>query len=143
MVLELAVVAIWSYLLLGRGGFWRMHEDPARGDNPLAKWPSVTAVVPARDEAATVSRSVGSLASQDYGGEFRIVLVDDGSGDGTADLARSAAPPSVLTVLTGAPLPLGWTGKLWAVSQGVEHASSSDYFLLTDADIVHSPRSAG
>jgi hopene-associated glycosyltransferase HpnB len=64
-------------------------------------------------------------------------LVDDASDDGTADAAQAAAPPGKLTVVTAAPLPANWTGKMWAVSQGVRAAGSPDYLLLTDADIVH------
>jgi hopene-associated glycosyltransferase HpnB len=100
---------------------------------------SVTAVIPARNEADVVAQAIGSLAAQDYPGEFRIVLVDDDSADGTADIARRAVPSGRLTVLRAAPLPPGWTGKLWAVSQGIEQAGTPDYLLLTDADIVHPP----
>jgi hopene-associated glycosyltransferase HpnB len=84
---------------------------------------------------------VRSLAAQSYAGRFHIVLIDDASDDGTSEAARSAAPAEMLTVLRGAPLPAGWTGKLWAVSQGIIQAEalSPDYFLLTDADIVHAP----
>jgi len=128
-------LAIWVYLLLGRGQFWRMRPDPLPSA-PLDSAPSVTAVVPARNEAAVVSRSIGSLAAQRYGGEFNIVLVDDASDDGTAEAARAAAPG--IRIVAAGPLPRGWTGKMWAVSQGVAHASG-EYILLTDADIVHPP----
>ena len=139
-------LAIWLHMILGRGMFWRMRErDDADAPPPPAAWPSITAVVPARDEADVIARSVGSLLSQDYPGEFRVILVDDQSSDGTADLALEAARvrgvESRLTVMNGAALPSGWTGKLWAVSQGVAEASKAapDYLLLTDADIGHSP----
>jgi hopene-associated glycosyltransferase HpnB len=99
----------------------------------------VTAVIPARNEAAVVAQSISSLAGQIYPGEFRVVLVDDDSIDGTADIARRADTSGRLTIIRAAPLPSGWTGKLWAVSQGVEHAGAPDYLLLTDADIVHPP----
>jgi hopene-associated glycosyltransferase HpnB len=97
--------------------------------------------MPARNEAACVGKAIQSLAAQKYRGEFRIVLVDDASEDGTGEIARAAAPPEILTVIRGAPLPPGWTGKLWAVAQGVAEASryAPDYLLLTDADIVHPP----
>ncbi len=100
---------------------------------------AVTAIIPARNEAAVVAQSIRSLAQQRYAGAFRIVLVDDDSADGTADIARNADPSGRLTVIRAAPLPPGWTGKLWAVSQGVAHAGAPDYLLLTDADIVHPP----
>jgi len=137
MVLGLTVLAIWLCLLVARGGFWVVREQPAPGPAPSPA-PSVAAVIPARNEAETVGSAVTSLAAQDYPGDFRMVLVDDASDDGTAAIARSFAPPGKLTVVTGAPLAPGWTGKLWAVSQGVARVQP-DYYLLTDADIVHPP----
>ncbi len=137
-VAGVAALGVWLYLILGRGGFWRMRESPAL-PMPPATTPSVTAVIPARNEAEVVGPAVASLAAQKYSGAFRIVLVDDDSSDHTADAARQAAPPELLTIIQAAPLPPGWTGKLWAVSQGVSEAEhrASDYLLLTDADIVH------
>jgi hopene-associated glycosyltransferase HpnB len=134
-VIGAASLAVWLYLLLARGGFWRMRPDvyTRRPDTPA---PSVTAVVPARNEAELVGRSVASLEAQRYAGEFHMILVDDASQDGTADIARQAAPR--LRVLSAPPLPPGWTGKMWAVAQGVRGVTS-DYLLLTDADIVHPP----
>jgi hopene-associated glycosyltransferase HpnB len=133
-----AALAVWLYLLLGRGGFWRMRIPPSMAARPVTA-PSVTAVIPARNEEAVVGAAVASLAAQTYTGAFRIVLVDDDSSDRTAEAARRAAPPELLTVVQSMPLPAGWTGKLWAVSQGVREAErqACDYLLLTDADIVH------
>ena len=128
-------LAIWLYLFLARGGFWRMRPDACSGA-PGAPAPSVTAVVPARNEADVVGHSVASLAAQRYAGEFHIILVDDASDDGTAAIARQSAPG--LLVISAPPLPPGWTGKMWAVAEGVRTATS-DYLLLTDADIVHPP----
>lgn len=142
--LGLLALAIWLYLLLGRGGFWLARERDADSPAP-ARWPSVTAVVPARNEADVIAQSIGSLLRQDYPGAFRVVLVDDGSDDGTGERALAAAIDSTerLDVLRGAPLPSGWTGKVWAQHQGVGHALSCDdkpdYLLLTDADIGHAP----
>jgi hopene-associated glycosyltransferase HpnB len=139
IVIGAATLAIWIYLLFFRGGFWWLPYRRA----PIAAnvdGKSVVAVIPARDEAATVGRAVASLLAQDYGGSFRIVVVDDQSSDGTAEAAREAAVGSDrLTICRGKPVPPGWTGKLWAVRQGVEAARSMgpDYLLLTDADIVH------
>jgi hopene-associated glycosyltransferase HpnB len=147
VLLASMVVAIWVYLLLGRGGFWLGRErDDATGAGE-GPWPAVAAVIPARDEAESVGRTVSSLLQQDYPGDFSIVLVDDQSRDGTAQVARNAAASlgqaQRLTVLTGRPLPAGWTGKLWAQNQGVEAASALSpqphYLLLTDADIVYAP----
>lgn len=140
-LIAVASAAAWLYLLLGRGWFWAVRlPDPAGAPPPGLR---VTAVIPARDEADCIARTVTALLTQDFPGELRIVLVDDHSSDGTAEIARDAATRAGaadrLTVLTGAPLPAGWTGKLWAVSQGVAHASadSPDFLLLTDADIEH------
>ena len=133
---------IWVYLLLGRGMFWLARErDDRREPAEPAAWPSVVAVVPARDEADVIARSIGSLLAQDYPGSFRVVLVDDQSGDGTAAIARALPAAERLEVLSGAALPRGWVGKMWAVHQGVAHASASRpaYLLLTDADIGHMP----
>ena len=143
MLLELAgaaALAIWIYLLLGRGGFWRMRDAAPVGAVPAAA-PAVAAVIPARNEAPVVERAVGSLARQRYPGAFHIVLVDDHSTDGTAGAARAAAPAELLDVVRAGPVPAGWTGKLWAASEGIRAAQrfKAEYLLLTDADIVHSP----
>ena len=133
-------LAIWLVLLLGRDMFWLARERDTRGMPPEPHiWPEVVAVVPARDEADVIARSVGSLLTQDYPGRFRVILVDDQSSDGTADIARALGSER-LEVLTGAPLARGWTGKLWAVSQGVARAGEAPRYLwLTDADIEHAP----
>jgi hopene-associated glycosyltransferase HpnB len=114
---------------------------PARATAPA---PRIVAVVPARDEAEFIAQAVASLAAQRAPGYFHIVLVDDHSTDGTAAIAQSAAPAGRLTVVSARPLPPGWTGKLWAVAEGVRHAVTlhPDYLLLTDADIVHPPDNA-
>jgi hopene-associated glycosyltransferase HpnB len=131
-------LAIWLALVFAHGGFWLARErDGTLGEMPAA-WPSVVAVVPARDEAEVIARSIASLAAQDYRGDFRIVLVDDGSSDDTAALAREAGGACV-TVLRATPLAAGWTGKLAAVAQGVAAAGAPDYLWLTDADIAHAP----
>ncbi len=145
LIIAVLAFAVWAYLLVGHGGFWRMGERDDRGQPPPpATWPKVAAVVPARNEADVIVRSVGGLLAQDYPGEFRVILVDDNSEDGTGDAARAAAAAlgaaDRLTVLTGQPLPAGWTGKLWAMRQGIEAAGETpDYLWLTDADIAHSP----
>jgi hopene-associated glycosyltransferase HpnB len=145
VILALVSLAIWIYLIAARGRFWLALERDDR-DAPAAPkiWPRVIAVIPARDEAETIGHTVTSLLRQDYPGEFRVVLVDDDSGDRTADIARGAASglgaSDRLTVVTGQSLPRGWTGKLWAVKQGVDEARKNkpDLLLLTDADIVYS-----
>jgi hopene-associated glycosyltransferase HpnB len=141
-ILGAASAAFWVYLIAFRGGFWRVRREPA----PAAPPPrSVTAVVPARDEAAVIGRAVSSLLAQRYPGPLEIVVVDDHSSDGTAQAARAAAAASGgadrVRVVEADPLPPGWTGKLWAVRRGIEaaRACDPDYLLLTDADIVHAP----
>jgi hopene-associated glycosyltransferase HpnB len=135
-------LAAWIYLLVGRGFFWLARERDDTGLPPDPDtWPDVVAVVPARNEADVIERSIGSILAQDYPGAFRVVLVDDASDDGTAARAAIAAgADGRLTILTGRPLPAGWTGKLWAVSQGVEAAGAPAYLWITDADIAHAPQ---
>ncbi len=143
----LIALVIWLYLLLARGGFWFNTERDDRAAAEPASWPRVVAVVPARNEADTIGEAVGALLRQDYPGSFTIVLVDDDSSDGTAEIARRAAGAKAgqLHVVTSRILPGGWTGKLWAMKQGIDAAMASpqppDYLLLTDADIVHAPDS--
>ena len=148
VVIAVLTLGIWVYLLAFRGGFWLSAErDDAVPPAPSA-WPSVAAVIPARNEAASIGATIASLMRQDYRGRLAILLVDDESEDGTADVARSAASAAQhrhhLTVITGRKVPAGWTGKLWAMKQGIEAADtdgSVDYLLLTDADITHEPDS--
>jgi hopene-associated glycosyltransferase HpnB len=135
-------LTVWLYILLGRDMFWlaRERDDSEQIPEPL-QWPSVTAVVPARNEADVIARSIGSLLAQDYPGAFRIVVADDQSDDGTGEIARSLDSSGKLNVISGATRPLGWTGKLWAMSLGVARAGreAPDYLWFTDADIAHAP----
>ena len=131
--------AAWIYLAFGHGRFWR--TKPLLLSAPTEGVPArrVAVVIPARDEAETIEHAVRSLASQDWAGSLAIYVVDDASSDDTGALAADAGA----CVVAGRPLPPGWTGKLWALQQGVEQAAPSrpDYFLFTDADIVHAPDS--
>ncbi len=150
-LLAVAVLAIWLYLLLARGFFWRAAErDDALAaagetDRSDGDWPSVTAIVPARNEADVIAKTIDLLTRQTYPGRFSILLVDDQSSDGTADAARAAAAEAgatdVLMVLKGSDPPAGWTGKLWAMHQGFgrvqEQTAPPDYVLFTDADIAY------
>lgn len=137
-------LAIWIYLVLARGNFWRLHEDKIE-PKPLDRWPRVVAIVPARNEAESISQTVAALSKQDYPDDFSIIVVDDHSEDGTAALAYQAAQESGatgrLTVHRAAALPPEWTGKLWALSEGIRMASANapSFFWFTDADIVHAP----
>ena len=132
----------WVVLLWARADFWRI-ETWAVPAVP-AHWPAVVAVVPARDEAAGIGTTVTSLLSQDYPGSFRVVVVDDHSTDGTADAARAAAQSlgasDRLQVIAGQDLPLGWTGKVWAMEQGLNAVDEgTQWVLFTDGDIEHAP----
>jgi hopene-associated glycosyltransferase HpnB len=137
-------LAIWIYLFLARGSFWQLHEDDIVPE-PLDNWPHVVAIVPARNEAETIARTVSSLAKQDYPGEFHAIVVDDHSEDSTAALARNAAEVSGtaqrVSIHSATDLPSGWTGKLWALNEGVQVAAnhSAEFFWFTDGDIEHAP----
>ena len=135
-----AALLAWAWLLALHGRFWqsgpvlasvRPHEAPV-------VVPAVVIVVPARDEAEVIARSLGSLLAQDYSGPYRIILVNDNSRDATAAIARELPGSGRLTVIQGRARPAGWAGKLWAVHQGVA-ASTESLVLLTDADIEHDP----
>jgi hopene-associated glycosyltransferase HpnB len=141
-VLSVIPVLIGVYLLIGRGGFWQVSRHFAPPCSPRAPRRLVV-LVPARNEATLIGAAVRSLARQTFEGEIQIVVIDDGSTDGTAEAATAAAGGlgalERLTVIRAAPLPHGWTGKLWALSQGVKVAAAlnPDYLLFTDADIEH------
>lgn len=125
LVAACASLAVWLWLTLGQGMFWRTDTRLPPRHAP-ARWPSVAIVVPARDEAEVLPRSLTSLLAQDYPGEAEVILVDDGSTDGTAALARrlsDARPGGLpLTVLSPGEPAAGWTGKLWALRHGIAHA---------------------
>src|SRR5215469_2909865 len=129
----------WSYLVAFRGMFWR--SVPVLSPQALFGRKKLVAIIPARNEAANIRLSIGSLLAQNYSGELSSVLVDDHSSDGTAEIAASLGADRRLTIVTGAPLPAGWSGKLWAINQGLalEKAKDADFILLTDADIEHAP----
>jgi hopene-associated glycosyltransferase HpnB len=136
---------IWLFLLLFWGQFWQANQRLEGQPNKLEFYPSVCAIVPARNEADVLPISLRSLLTQNYPGAFSIVLIDDQSTDETTKVAQQIAQQlqqtEKLTVIAGKALPNDWTGKLWAMNQGIEYAqkqtSLPDYFLLTDADIEH------
>jgi len=140
---------IWLYLFFFNGHFWQIWIADADGRTvpPLERWPSVLAIVPARNEAASIEGTVKSLLQQDYPGNFSVIVVDDHSGDGTSDLARKTAADSgsraPVEVLEAPQLLAGWTGKLWALQAGMEAAAAkrTDFLWFTDADVVHGPES--
>jgi hopene-associated glycosyltransferase HpnB len=139
--------AVWVYLLAGRGGYWltaiRLRPTP-----PPPAWPTVTVVVPARNEEPVLRLTLPRLLAQRYPGPAEVVLVDDCSTDGTAEVAAQAAEARTglpLRLVAGIERPPGWAGKTWALHQGLDAASGSpagpDYVLFTDADIAHPPDS--
>jgi len=156
---SVVAAAAWVYLLAGHGGYWRTDVRlPGRPGAPGPQpWPSVVAVVPARDEAAILPETLPTLLAQDYPGALSVVLVDDASADGTGAVATalgtaaaprrpgapvpgSPAPAGVpLRVISGRPPPAGWAGKVWAMAHGVAAAGECDYLLFTDADIALGP----
>jgi hopene-associated glycosyltransferase HpnB len=149
LALTLAAISllIWVVLTFFRGAFWQLlafDDDIAKQESP-EHWPRVVAIVPARNEAETIARTMESLVKQDYAGELGLVVVDDHSEDGTAALAEEAAErvgaSERVLILQSAALESGWTGKLLAMQQGVETGigRAAKYFWFTDADIEHAP----
>ncbi|MGB5714376.1 MAG: glycosyltransferase [Waterburya sp.] len=136
-------LAIWLFLILFWGNFWLADQRIAYDADRIETYPTVWAVVPARDEAEAIALSLTSLLNQNYPGEFSVVLVDDNSSDRTREIAQATADQlgkrENLKIITGKPLAEGWKGKLWAMQQGVEYAQAqaADYILFTDADIKH------
>ncbi|MGO9636184.1 MAG: glycosyltransferase [Steroidobacteraceae bacterium] len=125
---------VWIYLCAAHGKFWA--SKPELEPAVPSELPDVDIVVPARNEAQCIGAAIASLLAQDYAGRFRVILVDDNSTDGTAEHAGRAAN---LLVIRAQPKPAGWSGKLWALNQGVA-AGSAAVLLFTDADVVHDPR---
>lgn len=134
------VLAAWGALMALRGDFWRTDQRLVEGGFEPDRWPRIAVVVPARNEADVVEEALSSITAQHYEGDVRVFLVDDRSDDDTAQLARRIQG---VTVVSGSDAPPGWTGKLWAVAQGLAAAEvagvQAEYVWLTDADIQHHP----
>ncbi|TMJ73132.1 MAG: glycosyltransferase [Alphaproteobacteria bacterium] len=142
LTLASTALAVWLYLIFARGAFWRCSQRDDWPSPQVPARPPVAAVVPARNEADCIGRTIASLLAQDYPGPWTVILVDDDSSDGTAEIAhRGADGNERLKVVRSRGLPAGWTGKLWAIKQGIDAAAALPqppvYVLLTDADIVH------
>jgi hopene-associated glycosyltransferase HpnB len=152
---------VWVVLLAARGGFWRAQPARALAATTIeaagkaevtrrGAWPALVAVVPARNEADVIGRALGSLLQQDYPGAFHVIVIDDHSTDGTAAVAAATARDldlkDRLSVLSAKPLPPGWSGKVWAQSQGIGALGTlglpAEFLLLTDADIHHPANAA-
>lgn len=138
-LVSLLTFAVWVYLVGFHGRFWSSSPvlEAARPEGNA----KLAVIVPARNEAENIRESLGSLLAQDYPGELSILLVDDNSTDGTGEIAARMGDDQRLSIIAGEPLPPGWSGKLWAVHQGLMHerARAARYVLMTDADIVHDP----
>ena len=140
-----ASLVIWIYLVFLRGAFWRLRDLDSPSQAPVLPAYSVAVIIPARNEADVVGQAVRSLVEQNYAGSLHVFLVDDESSDDTATIALQVAERAGrsdrLTVVRASPVPDGWTGKMWALSEGLREAAAfkADYFLLADADIVHAP----
>ncbi len=139
--------AVWIGLAVARGRFWDASADGLREPAPGEPAPDVHAVVPARNEGDVVARTLSSLLAQEYPGRFAITLVDDRSDDGTGALARGVIALDggrrSARVVEGGPRPAGWTGKVWALAEGVAAARASGpapaYWWFSDADVEHDP----
>jgi hopene-associated glycosyltransferase HpnB len=151
--LMLLSLTIWLGLLSFWGQFWRTDQqlevETLHVTSPQSL-PVVCAVIPARNEADLIATTLRSLLLQDYPGSLNVFLVDDRSTDRTANFAEGVAyalnKSQQLHIISGEALPPGWSGKLWAMEQGIKNAVETlhvtslqkpDYFLLTDADIEH------
>ncbi|HTD34748.1 MAG TPA: glycosyltransferase [Candidatus Elarobacter sp.] len=152
MIKELKIAAwvaagVWAGLLVARGRFWDASADRLRPADPDGPAPPVHAIVPARNEADVIERTLSSLLAQDYPGPFAITVVDDRSEDGTGDLARTTVAAARArhdaTVVEACPRPDGWTGKVWALAEGVASARAAGaapaYWWFSDADVEHDP----
>jgi hopene-associated glycosyltransferase HpnB len=157
-VLGIITLAIWLHLFFGRGWFWRVRKLVAdrTAEDRSAEWPSVMAIVPARNEAETIGRAVKSLVEQDYPGELSLTVVDDHSDDATAAIAQQVAEASGagkrVKIVSASALAAGWTGKVWALKEGVSKggvpdagalggvaAEAPSFYWFTDADVSHAP----
>jgi hopene-associated glycosyltransferase HpnB len=143
--LGIIALAIWLHLFFGRRWFWRIStlDADAFVEKTVMEWPRIVVVVPARNEAETIEATVTGLVRQDYSGEFSVVVVDDHSEDATAALARRAVDENRagdrVKVANASALPEGWTGKLWALNEGLaaDSAEEPTYYWFTDADVSH------
>jgi len=145
LILAAISCGIWIVLIRFRGGFWRVDQSLETIKAPLINPPHIVAIIPARNEEMTIGRAVTSLLEQDYEGKLSLIVVNDNSEDDTHNAAKVADQgKNNLTLLDGAKLPAGWTGKMWAIAQGIKTAQAqfpeAAYYLLTDADISHHPK---
>ena len=147
LLIAILALSIWIYLVLFRGWFWlgRESDDADLTPGSGEPWPRIAAVIPARNEADALPNSLPTLLAQDYAAPFTVIVVDDQSEDATFEVAQRIARDATrdVVVLRGEPRPQGWTGKVWAMQQGVAYANTMpeppQYLLFTDADISYAP----
>jgi hopene-associated glycosyltransferase HpnB len=151
-IVGILTLGIWLHLCFGRGWFWRVRKIDAdrMAFEPLQSWPRVVAIVPARNEEETIGKVMTGLLQQNYSGAFSIVVVDDHSEDRTGEIAsriaRETSAEGRVRIVRASDVPQGWTGKLWALNEGVTSPSATGaaedipaYYWFTDADVRHGP----
>lgn len=144
-VLAVLSLLAWIALRVFRGGFWRADQTLSHGVRNRKEWPSVVAIIPARNEGEVIGEVITSHMRCGYPGPFSIILVDDHSDDDTVEAALAAAEGQErsLEIVEAPPLADGWTGKLSALNHGFEVAREkfpdAEYVLFSDADIVYGP----
>jgi hopene-associated glycosyltransferase HpnB len=140
--LAVLTAVVWAGLVAFHGRFWTTAVRLPAAPEP-DHWPDVAVLVPARDEAGQLPATLPTLLAQRYPGRLRVVLADDGSTDGTGEVARALGARATvpLEVVTVPPRPPGWAGKVWAQACALEQAGEAPWLLLTDADIAHPPGS--
>lgn len=131
LILAAASLALWLAVLLVPWGAWRCTERLEVDDADDAHPTGFTVLIPARNEAAVLGETLAALHACAPGAP--VILIDDQSSDATAAIARSSGLED-LKLIRGTPPPSGWTGKLWALEQGLQHVTSPRVLLL-DADI--------
>src|ERR1700749_3097139 len=135
-----AAAVAWVYLVAAHGGYWRTSQRLPQVSGEPGAWPDVAAGGPARNEDAMLPVTLPALLGQDYPGVLAVIVVDDGSSDGTGEVAAGIAATAgrPLRGISGTPPPDGerWAGKVWAMAQGLRAAGPSDYVVFTDADIA-------
>ena len=135
----------WVGLVVARGQFWDARPDRLANAPSSPDAPDVHVVVPARNEGDVIGRTVESVIAQRYPGRVALTVVDDRSEDDTARnvalAAKRAGAAERVTVQTARPRPEGWSGKVWAMAEGVEAARAAGarpaYWWFTDADVEH------
>ena len=135
-VLAAVICVFWVCVLLQT--IYNMATAPRlrAGDAPSSH-PLVSVVIPARNEAEAIGRTVAAFLAQDYA-PLEVIVVDDRSTDGTTEILQSFSDER-LHVIRGQETPVGWLGKPWALDQGARRARG-ELVLFVDADIVYAPQ---